>query len=369
MKNPKDMDKQRNAGIDYLRAISMFLITAIHFFSYTNVLYTYNSDTITIYTLCILKALTYISINFFFLNFSYFSYDKKFHLSKIIYLWMQVFCYSIFGALLSIILGLQTMSVSKFLLVVFPFMFHHYWFPISYVILYTIHPIIDSVIHNFDKKKHFIIVCAFGFLITAYFNLNPLLGIAYQNSFFGSQRGLAWILFMYLCASYIRKYPESLFVKKAKVVFACSFAFMVFWVIGAYFNSSINTLVNAFSLLSYTSFHCVLMSVSVFCIFLNSKKQYKATKLWKFKFSNIVYQSMFGVYLLQENCMIRDPLWKWVSNALDEKFLPLLLLILTFTILLAISMVVNIVFQKLCATNGMRKLFACIDTKILGKII
>lgn len=192
----------RDYSIDILRIISMLMIVSLHFFSYSPAVIQIDPFSATGCLKRILHSISLISVNCYVLISGYYIYKFKFSLSKLIRILCEVLFYSIVFYLIFLQTDLANLTVKELLLAVAPTLTRQYWFVTTYVGVYILSPIIRDVINVLDKKTHSLIVFLGFLLFVVYYNLFFFC----DNLNFGGSTGIVWFIYLYFCASYIRKY-------------------------------------------------------------------------------------------------------------------------------------------------------------------
>ena len=331
--------KERIIGLDILKILSCLGITMLHFLGYTNVLSSFT-------TLHYNKIFAYIfnifvrtSVNLFIMISGYFLVKSRFRYRRLLLIWGETFIYSILFFLIGAVFKLETISISLLVKACLPILSRHYWFATAYLVLYCLTPFINKLVCALDKKEYTILVCGSAILYSAWTTFFWFS----EGALIGGHTGILWVIYMYTLGGYFRMYPP----KIRKRTLLIGVIFMVGVLVAYQYAKERISLLSNFAFLQENSFFVLLLSTSMFLLF----KDVKSSKLYVRRIITILSSGSFGVYLIQENCMIREWLWKNVvrSNVMVDKWylFPVFLLVavVLFAIGLLISNVYKIVFQ------------------------
>lgn len=294
--------KKRNINIEILRTLSMFMIVVLHFLNYGKVLESVKGgfSFVNFYAFLI-EALCIVAVNVYILISSYFLYEKKFQMKRIIRVLCEVWIYSILIGIVGMILGWIPFSISNLIHILFPILLQQYWFVNAYIMLLFLIPFFNPFVKTLSKKRHSILLI----LLLIFNSIIPLFTKSAVSLTTGNS--LTWFVNLYLIASYFKKYPVTISSKYFLLIY-----------IGTSFLLALSALVvldqfgfgKALHFYKYNSILVLLSSLSLFLIFLKPKKiSEKIEKIILF-FSS----STFAVYILHENYFLRNLIWnKWVS--------------------------------------------------------
>ena len=174
---------------------------------------------------------------------------------------------------------------------------YKYWFATSYILLYIFSPYLNILINVIDKKKHLMLI----FLLVVIWSVIPTFTTAMLN--FSS---IGWFATLYIIAAYIRLYPNNWFEKSKINIFMCLSTYMlillsiiVFDIIGvkhSIFSSQATY---------FTGENKLPLLFCAITLFLG----FKNIEIRSYKIVNIIASSMFGVYLIHDNDLVRHFLW------------------------------------------------------------
>ena len=240
-----------------------------------------------------------IGVNLFVLISGYFLCTSTFSIKRIIKLELQVIFYSILIPVLFFAFMPNKVTVIDILKGVTPLRSRLYWFYTVYFFLAVISPFLNKMISAMKKKDLRQLI----FILAVFWILTPLL--PKFGTFLYSLSG--WFIFLYLCAAYIRLYPED---------FSKSSYFYIYMGIATYLLILLYVL--SFDLLGlfdmkfrekinyYIPERNILVFFSSAMLFTGFSKLNLGTR----KMLNSVSSAMFGVYLIHDNTFSRDFLWR-----------------------------------------------------------
>ncbi len=335
------MKNERNYSIDLLKCVSMLMIVFLHITGYGLSETTVPAFSVLSVASDLLHAISIIGVNCFILISGYYLSKKEISLNlkslldyykRLIPLWCQVLMYS-FGIFIILCLfpgsGIQfsVKSAIKQTLVVFS---NQYWFFTQYFLLIILSPFLNKLISCLEKSEY----CGMLIVLVAVFSIAPSI-IPFDSFSLDNGFSIMWFVALYLIAGFIRKYelPKKHLCKKAYIIstvllFCCFVLRKAFsiW----YFSGLLNMLCG-----QYNSLLVLIAAVSLFCIFVNSKRDYKKTG----RPISLVASLCFGVYLLHEHPLFRDILWRKIiclENFADNQLLCVFVMIISaFSIYLA----------------------------------
>ena len=262
----------------------------------------------------------------------------------------EVLFYSWLIYILGTVTGLDTTSVSL-PQALFPTIFGEYWFVTAYVGMYLVSPILAVLSKALAKEQHKIVIIV-GFVI---FSIIPVLTTA---SFVVN--GFIWLCYLWVIASYIRKYPDSRISKmgiRHLVITVLLFeaSVITLFILGK--TMGINALVE----------HCTYFKSMYSCFDLAAAiAMLNIFKLMRLKASrtvNFIAAGTFGVYLLHDNPIARCALWSFVFNVLHVDSLQMPVFIIVYFLIVAVIFVVGVLFDGLRRTAFEKPLFTLINRR------
>lgn len=332
--------KTRNSAFELLRIISMILIIMHHYSIHAGF------DFMSPLTprLCFAQFLDMggkIGVNLFVLISGYFLCKSEFKWERILRLELQVIFYSVLIPLMFYIFAPGKASLKDIIKGFTPIRSGEYWFYTVYFFLAIISPFLNKMISSLEKKdfQKLIILLIFLWVVVP---LLPKFGALLYSL-------LGWFILLYLCAAYIRFYPEDF--SKTKTFYLA---------IGVLGYIMILLYVLAFDLLSlininfrnkinyYIPERNILVFISSIMLFIGFSKTNVGSK----KIINLISSTTFGIYLLHDNNLTRFLLWKDFfknANYLNSNFIfihSIIAISSVFVICSLIDFIRQYVFEK-----------------------
>lgn len=274
----------RQSGIELLRIIAMLMIIA-HHFSIHGIFnsWTYNSSLLEVfnsYWSVLLYSFGKVGVDIFIIIMGYFNISKDFKFSKALDIYLKTIFYAFIIYIGALVIGKQVDFIHSC----------RYWFIQSYLILYLLTPLLNKLILSMPKKISditFILTLLVGFVLPLFFKHFNL-----------GHVGL--FIALYFIGSYYKIRPISLSKNFYITISALTFMFLLVLI----FNN-ISLGVVSITFLKYMSLYSIftlIFAISLFNYFINLNNFHN-------DFTNKIAKSVFGVYLLHDNNIVRPFLW------------------------------------------------------------
>ena len=185
----------------------------------------------------------------------------------------------------------------QFIKILLPVTFSMWWFASTYFVLYLLHPFLNRLLNNLNKKNYqgLLILTVFCWSIIPTF-----LNSAYESN------DLLWFITLYAIAGYEKKFGFNkifniktyffLFFLFFLLTYSSSIVFMLLGTKSTFFSSHVTYFYGQ------EKINILLVSLTLFLAFTKLKLKYS-------KFINIVASATFGVYLIHDNFLMRQYLW------------------------------------------------------------
>lgn len=301
---------KRNANMELLRIISMMMVTMLHALTKSELLlFMGNEIPANGWIAWVLEALSVSSVNIFMLISGYFLISSKFKIGRLVEIVFQTIFYSAGPFVLFLILGkfpLEDINVYKLLDYFLPIHMETYWFISAYVIIYLMLPLITSGVRAMSEKQLCGVILGLLVFECVIKSVLPVrLAMDKQGYSF------LWYLILFLVGAQIRLYG----FKILKTTWRGWFVYII---------STVLILAEIFILsqvqlrteqlkqlntvsLDYNHILVFFSSVGIFAAFLNAKPLGEKVG----KLVCLVSPYCLGVYLLQENLMMRYSWQDW----------------------------------------------------------
>ena len=300
-----EVKNERNSTIELLRILCMLMIILHHSYAHSNIKMQLNYTNYILFS--ILSLLGELTTNIFVIITGYYMVNKKINTKSILKLILETWFYSYTILILYIIFS-PNKKKSIILNLCMPITSNLNWFVTSYIILYLGIPFINTLLANLNKKQ-------FQHLIVYFLIILSILPTIYILKDFSSA---LWFVCLYCVGAYINLNKASIRQKENYIILFCSsMALIVIFLLEKHFGIFFIDLGNRLNFFSF------LISLSTFIVFIN-------LKTFQNVIINNIAKSVLGIYLLHDNIVVRDFIWKkigiekMVSNKtfwLDEFFI------------------------------------------------
>lgn len=365
--------KNREANMELLRIIAMFMIISLHYFSKGNIIGNFSATMGFNESLAwVLETLSIVSVNVFVLISGYYLVESGFRMKRLIVLVGQVLFYSLLIPPVLVLLGVlpvENITIYHILNYLFPLQTELYWFATAYILLYILMPVLAAGVRKLKKSQlQIVIVLA----LIAFSVSKSILPIKLPMDKAGYD--ITWFICLFLVAAYIRLFGLPVLHKGKRGL----------WL---YLGGSVLTLGLAMSLsilsakmgvltelangaYHYNHFFVFLSSVGLFCFFLG-------VRIPAGKISQLICKIApftFGVYLLHEHVEVRFlwPVWLNVESIGQTPYFLLHLagsILLIFVMGILVDWLRSLLFLcigKIFANTGCGKWLNKIDTIMRG---
>ena len=300
----------RESSVELLRIICMILIISHHFINHAGLTFAPDYFGINRFLVQLFDMGGKVGVNIFVLITGYFSISSfKYSTSKSIRLWLQAFFYSILIFIIFTATGLETFSWQSLAQNILIVTTERWWFFSAYFILLVFSPVLNLLLNKIPRTGYKLFV----FTIFIFYSLIPT--FIWTNNFFTanwSVNSVIWFIFIYSLGGYIKLYGMD-FGKKASTylllgigIYALIYAsIIVMDFIGPY-NEFVYQHTSYFAELQ--TIPCLFASIFIFVGFKNINM--KPSKI-----INFASGLTFGIYLIHDNKILREYLWKqWIPT-------------------------------------------------------
>lgn len=304
-------NKKRQANIEFLRIISMLMVTIHHAIWHGGVLEQYEFGTVGYILFWTIESLCYVAVNIFVLISGYFMVTSSFKLSRLLKLFFQVEFFSVLSSMISNLAFHRTIGIRDILLTIFPLTSGTYWFMSAYVVLIILSPLLNQLILSMNREQHLLAIGA----MTIMFSIIPTL-LFWSRDILGNGYDFKWFIVLYFVAAYIRLYHDAPIAKSqvAKysllyVVLLCGGGVISRLFIGAVSNALIGEAIGEGVLHLYNSINVFPASICLFIVFKNMKIKNEIVSKLILSLGSVC----FGTYLLTDHPLIRECLWETIN--------------------------------------------------------
>ena len=329
------MDKVKSSNIEILRIVAMLMIVAHHYCYFGIFRYWHDNSTIISYLNNVIVGIVSmggkLGVDIFVLITGYFMIVSNCKFTKVVKLYLTTLLYSLLLLIIAYIYGEHHVPLRILNRSLFPIGGNHYWFITTYLMLYIFVPYFNRFILTAKKTM----LNSFMIITTCLWVIIPTFTPA--NYCFSN---LIWFIYLYFVGASIRLksygsiFSNKLFFKNLSIV-SC------FVLIGYAFIMCIGNEVNLYStgkLARMQTLFTVSIGIYLFHYFKDLTIGYN-------KFVNQIAVSVFGVYLIHENIIVRPFLWRVIVQPCSVMDKPYMILYLIATVI--IVFIVCIAVDKL----------------------
>ena len=270
----------------------------------------------------LINFLIIVHVNSFILVTGYFQYKKKFNLKSFLSLLFMIYFYKVAIAIIFMIFNLSQYDSIDLYKAFSPLEWDNYWFLKIYCILYILSPFINILIKNLNQKDHKKLLI----ILFVIFSVIPTLTTQRTVSNIGFS--IEHFIFIYLIGSYFAKYPlknnihfKNYSSKKTIIILLTSYVFIgvVRFLlyefcskILIYKDETILSELNRIVTFNIHNYHTPLLIIQSICYFLAFE-----ALIFKSKIINTISSSILAVYLITDNYVVRDNIYKWLGIKKD----------------------------------------------------
>lgn len=320
--------KQRKSSFELLRILSMLLIIMHHFSIHTS----WHIVPGLYYSKALIEFFSIggkIGVNCFILISAYFMITKNAKSKALFKTWRTTLFYSIVIYCMLLPLYPQNLTLAPAIRSFFPVIKASYWFVSVYILLYIFSPYLNILLNSLSKKDYqkLILIQFTIFSVIATFVRTPMI----SNQFL-------WGLFVYIIGGYIRLHLDFKLTKKKLLVYLLiSIILTLLAIITLDFLSTYAPSLSGkeqFAFSDTQGFLPLISSILIFLIF-------KQIDIGSISWINAIAPTMFSVYLIHDNFLIRPLLWHYVKSFTSSN--PISILIVGFAAPLTILVLCSLI--------------------------
>ena len=267
-----------------------------------------------------------LGVNCFMLITGYFMIKGHFNLRKLILMWVQIETYNILVMMIAYRIGVMHWEGAKaFILQLLPIWQGKWWFMTAYTIIYILSPFMQQFAKSISKHDYikFLAVCLMLWSV-----IPTVLGV-FRNDTEGVlyYTRAVWLMIVWFTGGYLRLYGYQCIgpIKSWEKVFLITLMLIFSSILLIkHFNSFFAWLgtTEAAYLWRPNTTPMYVLSVSLFCMFLNMKLPYRKT-------INRAASTTLGVYLLHDS-VLAGYIWGGIFKNSTYAYSPFLIVHITF---------------------------------------
>ncbi len=318
--------KEKNSNIELLKIFAIFLIILSHTVSYgeyfvsassyidlgmasTNI----NNLLLLFFRYCgqIGNLIFVISSSFFLIH------SKKARVEKIISIIIDSFIISVSSLLIGLCVGLS-FSTERIIMFVLPVTFKMNWFIGCYLLLYAIHPLLNIIINNINKKKLLALDVS---LFILYFIISAFKSFYYFNE-------LICFISIYFFVAYLKIYMPD-FIRNKKINMILFITLLIFFALSLLIMNFVGEKISFLNdkmmvLCNMKNPILLFLCISLFNIFLSMRER-------NIKLINVIGSCTLLIYLFHANKVLfyyyYPNLFDWLLITFGHKLQPIVLFI------------------------------------------
>lgn len=290
------MIKRREYGVDLLRIVSMFMVILLHMTTFGGILGSCEPNTPNYYITLFVQVVCFCAFNCYALISGYLGVNgKELKVRRIVYLWLQVFFYTM---LISFVFAFFDLAVAdkNFMLNAFlPVTRKQYWYFTAYFALFFFAPFFNKMINSCSNRQ----LKQLGISIIIVLSIIP---IFFKNDIFHEMNGYSfvWLAALYVLGGIIKKLDLVHKIKMPVIVVVYIASVLITMVHKSLENVITSKLFSANLLISYISPTILAISLCILITFAKMKIKNK----FSIKLIAFFAPLSFSVYLIHTNPLI-----------------------------------------------------------------
>lgn len=294
-------EKIRESNIELLRIFAMMMIVAYHSVRH-NLTYIQGTE-IHQGIGAVLLGIGQLGVTVFVLISGYFQIDKEFKTKRVVRVYLQLLFYSISMMIICTVFKFAEFNKLAIIRAFLPVSYNEYWFFSAYIILCVLTPFLNKFAKSLEKENYKKMLIIFTVIFSVIYSL--LYSSRSYSVGDGNLGAVAWFIYLYLLAGYIKLYKINILENKKTLYILTITVFIIFATLLIFLNQTRNH--TAFYwYVKINSIFILTLAVLVFYIFKNAK-------IKQSKIINYIASLTFPVYIIHENYLFRETFWS-VSN-------------------------------------------------------
>lgn len=197
LENPPTGKKQRNMGIELLRAVSMLMVVVLHLTG--SVLPEENGPGSLYELVWLLETATYCAVNVYAMISGYVNAGARVSFGRALNMWLQTAFYSVGFGLIFAVLRPDIMTAGEWKKALMPVLYGHYWYISAYFGLMVLMPVIDMGLRHISPRR----LGAVALLIPIFYIFPQFVGGMNNFATLSGGYSLIWLLILYVFGSWL----------------------------------------------------------------------------------------------------------------------------------------------------------------------
>lgn len=196
--------KQRNIGLDALRALAMFFVICQHILGQGGLVEHAAAGSGKFWLLSFLQILVYCAVDIYGITTGYLLCEKSFRLSRLTKVWLTTVFWSVAVSCGFFLFVPESRSVSEAVSMFLPILRGRYWFFTAYFVVMLVSPVLNVVIRSLRRRQFHLLFAALFFI----FGIVPVGSLGNDVLRISSGHHFSWMIILYLIGGYLRKYAH-----------------------------------------------------------------------------------------------------------------------------------------------------------------
>ncbi len=294
----------RNLNVEVLRILAMFLIVLGHSITHSHLMAHFSGGTH--WLIQFISVVSSPATDCFVLITGYFQSRTSFKMQKCLWLWLQVFFYSVFFYIVFIVCGRIAFRPNDCMKVLLPISSNQYWFLRVFIGLYILSPFLNRLVDALEKAEFQRLLLLNLVLFSLWRSFIPF-ATTLNNE---GGNSIIWFVVLYLTGAYLAKYP----VKISRRWISTMLVIFILFAWGSIITISLASKHLGFggkgaSLFSeFTSFPIYGSAVCLLLLVVKQQACIHDGILRRMLF--MISSSTLSVYLIHEHPLVRRFLWE-----------------------------------------------------------
>ena len=195
--------KNRNLGIDLLRAMAMCLVILWHLVGQGGLLGHTELGTAKDWVLSFVQILACCCVNLYGITTGYVMCSKSFRLSQVTKLWVTTVFWSVAVSCVFFVMVPESRTISELISMFLPILRGRYWFFTAYVVVILLSPVLNLVIRSLTKGQFHLLLAVLFVL----FGIIPVASLGNDVMRISGGHHFSWMIVLYILGGYLFRFP------------------------------------------------------------------------------------------------------------------------------------------------------------------
>lgn len=276
-----------------------------------------------------------IAVNLYVLVSGYFLVNTKFKVSRICRTWLSTFFYSVVITTIFLLLSTEPWNIVTLGKSFFPLSTDAYWFVTQYIGLLILSPFLAMLVKQLSYRQYMVLLIGMGFMV-----LSVIPDFPYGKRFSISHGNSVWsFVYLFFIAGFIRFHLKR--IPMGKLTMTVLGLTLLTWV-----SEMVLGIHNGIGYLLWFNYNGIILFLSVTVFVFIRQQQIPETGIWKLMVKVAPYT--FGVYLIHDQLLMRDWIWKTLSmTSYANQWIYALGVIIACLLIFIVCILIEIVRKRL----------------------